>query len=102
MKTNRISLMMAALWWACSFYSATGQAADKPLIESIEGDKVVVVKTPQGNRVGMRGTEINFGDRIKTGPFASAKILYPDGSKLLIGKATEMAVLENEGWHAVQ
>lgn len=67
-----------------------------PVIESIEGDKVVVVKTPKGNRVGTRGTEIEFGDRVKTGPHASAKIRYPDGSKLLIGRATEMEVQKNE------
>ena len=92
-------------WWAfvpvvafvATGFSIAADAADCPIIEQIEGDKVVVVKTPEGNRVGTRGTEINFGDRIKTGPHASAKVLYPDGSKLLIGRATEMEVKEGIG-----
>jgi hypothetical protein len=32
---------------------------------------------------------------VKTGPRASAKIRYPDGSKLLIGRATEMEIQES-------
>jgi hypothetical protein len=70
---------------------------DQPVIEDIEGDKIVVVKTPEGNRVAGRGTAIRFGDRVRTGPRASAKIRYPDGSKLLIGRATEMEVVEGRG-----
>lgn len=70
----------------------------KPVIEAIQGDRIVVVIAPGGeNRVGQAGTVIEFGDSIKTGPHATAKIAYPDGSKLLIGRATTMAVLAKSG-----
>lgn len=75
---------------------AASKPAGQPIIESIEGDKIVVVKTPEGNKVASKGTAINFGDRVKTGPRASAKIRYPDGSKLIIGRASEMEVQEAE------
>jgi|GEM_PF-5090869 len=71
-------------------------SALSPVIESIEGDKIVIVKKPAGNTVGEKGTFVNFGDRIKTGPRASAKIRYPDGSKLLIGRASEMEIQDSK------
>ena len=92
---------MRSIWQlllvVCSFvfFLPFALAQGRPTIESIEGDKIVVVITATGNRVGSAGTKIDFGDRIKTGPYASAKIRYPDGSKLLIGRATEMEVQEN-------
>ena len=78
--------------------SAWAQDAGKPVIESIEGDGLVVVKSPSGSsRPGTRGTQINIGDKVKTGPGASAKLRYPDGSKLLVGRGTEVEVQENTG-----
>ncbi len=74
------------------------QDSVKPVIESIEGDGLVVVKSQAGSsKPGTRGTEINFGDKVKTGAGASAKIRYPDGSKLLVGRGTEVEVQENTG-----
>ncbi len=80
-------------------FQTPSQAAtqDHPIVESIEGDKIVVVRNAQGTaRVAAAGSEINFGDRVKTGPRASAKIRYPDGSKMLIGRGTELTVLESK------
>lgn len=67
-------------------------AADGPVIEAIEGDQIVVIRTPKGNRVGAKGSEVVPGEVIKTGARASVRIRYPDGSKLLIGNAAEVEV----------
>lgn len=67
-------------------------AADGPVIEAIEGDQIVVIRTPKGNRVGTKGSEVSPGEVIKTGARASVRIRYPDGSKLLIGNAAEVEV----------
>src|SRR5947209_20354739 len=72
------------------------EGAEGPVIESIEGDKIVIIVTSNGNRTVTRGTEIQFGDRVKTGPQSSVKVRYPDGSKLLIGRSTEMQVQASE------
>ncbi len=85
---------------ACQSIAADNQGADSankdnpssPVIESIDGDRIVLVKTPQGNKVGAPGTRIEIGDRIKTGPKGAAKIRFADGSKLIIGRSTEMEV----------
>lgn len=69
-----------------------GQPPALPVIDRVEGDQTVVVRTPEGNRVATRGTRINVGDFIRTGPRASVKVVFPDGSKLLIGRSSEVEV----------
>src|SRR5687768_3306438 len=88
----RVLPAAAAFLIAC----AHAVAADRPIIQAIEGDKVVVVKTASGNRVGEKGTAVDVGDRVKTGPRATATILFPDGSKLIIGKGTEVEVQQTQ------
>jgi hypothetical protein len=63
---------------------------DRPVLEAIEGDKMVVVRTSVGNRVAEKGAVLDYGDRVKTGTRASARIVYPDGSKILIGRGSEI------------
>ncbi|MBL7716399.1 MAG: FecR domain-containing protein [Bdellovibrionales bacterium] len=68
-----------------------------PIIESIEGDEFVVVLQPSGKALqGKKGTPVQIGDRVKTGNKTSAKIKYPDGSRLLVGRGTEVEVQENK------
>lgn len=83
----------------CLLISASLFAADatKPVIESIEGDQIVVVKTTGGkSKPASKGLEVDYGDRVKTSDGASAKIRYPDGSKLLVGRGSEVEVQENK------
>lgn len=92
--TRRINkILFLGLLLLASPYTIFGDdAQSSPIIDSIDGDQVVVVKTPEGHKIGSPGTSVNFGDRIKTGPRASAKIRFADGSKLIIGRGTEMEV----------
>jgi hypothetical protein len=87
--------LLIALSSAVLSPARVAHAIEQPVIDSIEGDKIVVIKTPSGSKVGYKGTPVNVGDRVKTGARASAKVLYPDGSKLLIGKATEVEIQES-------
>lgn len=68
-----------------------------PMIESIEGEEFVVVLQPDGKALqGKKGTPVQVGDRVKTGAKTSAKIRYPDGSRLLVGRGTEVEVQEKK------
>ncbi len=85
-----LSLSLSSIAWA--------EGETKPVIESLEGDGLVVVKSSNGtSKQAARGIEIQVGDRVKTGPEASAKIRYPDGSKLLVGRGTEVEIQEHNG-----
>ena len=70
---------------------------DSPVIDAIEGDHIVIIQTAHGNRVGVRGTQLSPGDRVKTGSRATARILYPDGSKLVIAKSSEVEIEDRKG-----
>ncbi len=85
--------------WILLLLSTLCRADDQPVIEAISADspsdRIVVIQTTLGNRVGVRGTVLKTGEHVKTGPRASARILYPDGSKLLVGKGSEIVVAGN-------
>ncbi len=90
--------------WAALGWIASDVLADErgPVIEAIEGDRTVVVKTADGNRVAAVGAELRFGDRVKTGAKASVKMRFPDGSKLLIGRYSEVTIIpQTEGIQAI-
>jgi hypothetical protein len=87
-------LVSLGILFAHGLFAAGSLGADAPVIDSIEGDRIVVIKSKSGNRVGTRGTSLQPGDVVKTGARASARILYPDGSLLLVGKSSEVEVQE--------
>src|SRR5690606_33373936 len=75
----------------------TSFAADQsttPYVESVEGEKIIVIQGVNGNRLGTVGSHVEIGETIKTGLRSTVKVRYPDGSKLLIGVSTEMWVKE--------
>jgi hypothetical protein len=80
-------------------------AEGKPKVVSIEGDNVIVVIKPDGkNTTAERGTELEVGDHLRTGPHTSAVIRYADGSKLFLGRGTDVILGKNNGetqWNEV-
>lgn len=76
-----------------SFVLAAEKVA-KPTIDAIDGDDLVVIRTAQGNRPAKVGAALSSGDRIKTGPASSLRVKYPDGSTLIIGSLSEVAIQE--------
>lgn len=85
-------VLLFTLIYTSSVYAASEAPEALPVIDRVEGDQTVVVRTPKGNRVAARGTKVNIGDFIRTGPRASVKVVFPDGSKLLIGRSSEVEV----------
>lgn len=92
-------VLILTLIYINSVYAS--ETPSQPVIDRVEGDQTVVVRTPQGNRVASRGTKVSIGDFIRTGPRASVKVLFPDGSKLLIGRSSEVEVKEPIGGTSV-
>lgn len=98
MRFLRFGIIVGAFLLAPLATWAASDIGKGPVIEAIDGDRIVIIITPgASNRVGERGTEIRFGDRIKTGPRATVRVRYPDGSRLLVGRSTEMEIQENRG-----
>lgn len=94
---SRVGYVVAILELGLAITAVSARAATQPVIESIEGDKIVIVRTHDGNRVATKGTPIAFGDWVKTGPQASAKIIFPDGSRLFIARDTEIQIAAPTG-----
>jgi hypothetical protein len=70
----------------------------KPIVYSIAGDGVIVIVKPEGKNVTVeRGAELNVGDHLRTGPHTSAVIRYADGSKLFLGRGTDVVLGRNTG-----
>jgi hypothetical protein len=80
------ALTLAALCAASPF----ARASDTPILESIDGDQAVYVLVKGESRRAKAGMRIDFWSEIRTGPFASAKLRYPDGSLIVIGRDTRL------------
>lgn len=78
------------------FSLSVGRAEDA-IVERIDGDKIVVVKGPQGNRVVEKGGRVMEGESIKTGARASARLKFKDGSRLLVGRGSELLIEKPKG-----
>jgi hypothetical protein len=71
-------------------------ARDRVILESVLGDRAVVIITGQTQRPGVTGDEIHYWDVIQTSRKAAAKVRYPDGSTLLIGRDTKVEILPRQ------
>jgi hypothetical protein len=66
------------------------------LLSTLGGEKYVTVRSsssPKGEQA-RSGMELHPGDQLLTGYRSSAEVLYPDGSKLLLGRTTALTVGE--------
>ncbi len=66
----------------------------KPVVESIDGAKTLLLLNGSKKREISAGAEIETGERIKTGSTTSATIRYPDGSKIVVATQSEYKVEE--------
>jgi hypothetical protein len=69
-------------------------ASNKLTLESLEGDQAVIVtdgKTLEPHPAA-QGEELHFWDVIQTSKRAAAKIRYPDGSLLAVGRDTKFTI----------
>ncbi len=75
--------VMAALGWS---YRAYG-SPPMPVLERVQGD-VTLIRS--GNPISpTRGVVVMRRDRLLTGPHSRAAVLFPDGSRLLLGANAE-------------
>jgi ferric-dicitrate binding protein FerR (iron transport regulator) len=89
-----LAFALAALALAASAAPTAAQAADDLILESVEGDRVVIVtdgKTLEP-RQGKAGDRLSFWDVIQTSKRAAAKVRYPDGSLLVVGRDTKFTI----------
>jgi hypothetical protein len=73
--------------------SARADTPTNPVIESISGADTVTIITERGKlEVGV-GAPVRAGQWIKTGDRSAIRLLYPDGTTVVVGRATEYEVL---------
>lgn len=86
---NLVAFFTLSFSWALA-------ASQQPAIELIVGAKVIQVDS-QGRMVeAAEGSLLRNGDRIKTGPRVSVRVLYPDGAQLLVGRSSEVEILPKD------
>lgn len=97
-----MSLFIRALTFVSVLFSfaSAAQASDRLVLESVDGDRVVIVtdgKTLEPHPA-KQGEELHFWDVIQTSKRAAAKVRFPDGSLLVIGRDTKFTIQpKNEG-----
>ncbi len=78
------------------FVFLTGVSAfssQAPVVELVDGEKMFVIHDVNGTkRVGSSGEQLKYGDVLKTSSYTTVKVLYPDGSKVLVGKGTQYRI----------
>ncbi len=67
-----------------------------PVIDEIEGADYLTAQGPHGPRSVHVGEALDFGESLETGSEVSSKILFYEGSQVLMGKGTEI-VIERPG-----
>lgn len=100
-----------------SGYAFGAKDSSKPIIQAVDGQGPAIIRTGQGNRLtkivhkitegspvvftahGIEAARVEYklsdGDRIKTGEKTSVLVKYPDGSSLIVGKASEVVIRES-------
>ncbi len=94
----RTSIVTLVFFGVVSAWAATEPQQGGPIVLSVEGDHVIVVIKSDGkNATAERGTRLDVGDHLRTGPHTSAVIKYVDGSKLFLGRGTDVVLGKNNG-----
>jgi len=92
--------MVLQLLFVLSFFTIPGygdsqsyvRTQTKPFFESIEGSSPVWIISKKDKKQATVGMEIDYEDRVKTGTFNSASIIYPDRSKIIIAANSEFKI----------
>ena len=69
--------------------------ADGAVLESVDGDRTVVVYTAGRPRMAQAGDKIQNWDVVQTSKLSAAKLRYPDHSLVVVGRDTKFEVLPN-------
>ena len=78
--------------------SALADGPGKYLLEALGGaEKLATVETGGKTINATEGMELHPGDRLKTGYRTSAKIVYPDGTKVIVGRLADVKIGEKSG-----
>lgn len=85
----KIKILVAPIFFS-SFFSFA--SSPKVAIESIHGAPSVTVTNGAASDKRSKGAAIEGGDHVKTGA-ESVRLIYADGSQLLIGKNTDLEVI---------
>lgn len=83
------SLLAAALSVTAA---RTAQAQDHLVIDSVDGDKAVIIFTDKNERQAKKGDDVQFWDVVQTSRRSSIKLRYPDGSVVVVGRDTKFTV----------
>jgi hypothetical protein len=94
MPLRALPALLAAL--LLSIVSATRlQASDKGryFLESLGGtERYATIETGGKIHKAIEGMELHPGDRVRTGYRTSAKIVYPDGTKVIVGRLSDITI----------